>query len=158
MCPANLPAYLDQQQKVTDFLRLGNGSSNVMPVNKTDSSKGEDKGPPLQLPEVPLWPPAAQQQGLTCTLEVSHLATALPGSKHICNVLRIKNNLLSVLHSWQMVWQMQSADALAAVGVDGAMLTDSRGSAGGCCSSRCTAQGAPPGALGTLTSFTAASA
>lgn len=72
------------------------------------------------------WPPQALKQGLTCTMELSQLTIALPGTSKACTVLAITNNLLSTLYSWQLVWQPASK-ALTATSATGAVLLNSTG-------------------------------
>lgn len=63
-------------------------------------------------------------------MEVSHLAAALPGSADVCNVILIRNNLLSVLYSWQLMWDLETKGGLEAVAADGNVLITSTGSGG----------------------------
>jgi hypothetical protein len=65
-------------------------------------------------------------------MEVSHLAVAMPGSADVCSAFRIKNNLMSALYSWQLVWEPGAAGGLAAAGADGAVViaSDTGASAG----------------------------
>ncbi len=71
---------------------------------------------------VPAWPPRAPKQGLACTVEVSQLAVALPGSSTACGALSIRNNLLSVLHSWQLQFRPARDGGLVPADADGALL------------------------------------
>lgn len=60
-------------------------------------------------------------------MEVSHLAAALPGSKDVCNIILIRNNLLSVLYSWQLMWDSGTEPGFEAVAADGDVLITSSG-------------------------------
>lgn len=73
---------------------------------------------------LPIWPPPALQQGLSCTMELSQLSVALPGSNKVCTVLSITNNLLSTLYSWQLVYTSQGLTPSSATG---AVLLNSTG-------------------------------
>jgi len=72
------------------------------------------------------WPPPALKQGLTCTMELSQLSVAVPGTDRVCTVLSIRNNLLSILYSWQLVWQPGS-EGLTATSASGAVLLNNTG-------------------------------
>jgi hypothetical protein len=74
-----------------------------------------------QQQQLSVWPPEPLRSGLTCTMEVSHLAVAMPGSADVCSAFRIKNNLMSALYSWQLVWEPGAAGGLLAAGADGAV-------------------------------------
>lgn len=59
-------------------------------------------------------------------MELSQLSIALPGSNRVCTVMSITNNLLSILYSWQLLWQPASK-ALRATNATGAQLLNSTG-------------------------------
>jgi hypothetical protein len=40
-------------------------------------------------------------------MELSQLSVAVLGTNKVCTVLGITNNLFSILHSWQLVWQQR---------------------------------------------------
>lgn len=135
-CPASLLPYLDQQQQpAVSGVNITNSTLDGA-INNAISRKQLNgphqqpapafQAPPVQ-PAVPPWPPAAIKQGLTCTMEVSHLAAALPGSADVCNVILIKNNLMSVLYSWQLMWESATGPGLEAVAADGDVLITSSG-------------------------------
>lgn len=67
------------------------------------------------------------------TLELSQLSFVLPGTNSLCTVLGVTNNLLSILHSWQLVFQPGSK-GLTAAAATGALLLNSTGEHS--CSSR----------------------
>jgi hypothetical protein len=74
------------------------------------------------LPPSRLWPPPAAKDGMACTLEVSYLALALPGSPTLCIVARLQNNVQSPLSSWQLVGEFRSAPDLGLTSATGAEL------------------------------------
>jgi hypothetical protein len=59
-------------------------------------------------------------------MELSQLTLALPGTNRVCTVLSITNNLLSILYSWQLVWQPASQE-LAATAASRAVLLNGTG-------------------------------
>jgi hypothetical protein len=86
-----------------------------------------------QTPQLQLtWPPPALKQGLTCTLELSQLSVALPGTDTVCSVLRISNNLAVQVHSWQLVWQVPDGSLATAAAPMGATLVGGGGGPGAC--------------------------
>jgi hypothetical protein len=100
-CPAELVLALLKQSR--ELKVTTSASSN----QASGSSSGSQEGPPSGQPGALLWPPPALKQGLACTMELSQLSVAVPGTNQVCTVLGITNNLLSTLHSWQLVWQQR---------------------------------------------------
>jgi hypothetical protein len=62
-------------------------------------------------------------------MELSQLSFVLPGTNRVCTVLGVTNNLLSILYSWQLVFQPGSK-GLTATAATGALLLNSTGMPG----------------------------
>lgn len=110
-CPAEL---------ILQFLQQSEQGPPPLPLPGT-APKQPTGGPTNSL----AWPPPALKQGLTCTMELSQLSVAVPGTDRVCTVLSIRNNLLSILHSWQLVWQPR--EGLTATSASGAVLLNNTG-------------------------------
>lgn len=99
-CPAELVLALLKQSRELKVTKL-------VSSNQASSSGGSQESLSAGQPGAFPWPPPALKQGLACTMELSQLSVAVPGTNKVCTVLGITNNLLSILHSWQLVWQQR---------------------------------------------------
>ncbi|WIA28811.1 hypothetical protein OEZ86_011340 [Tetradesmus obliquus] len=137
-CPARLLTLLQeqhnkqqqqkqQQQQQPRRAAAGNATKNATKQNSTSDQEPQQQpaSQEQRRQQLPAWPPEPLRSGLTCTMEVSHLAVAMPGSAHVCSAFRIKNNLMSALYSWQLVWEPGAAGGLLAAGADGAVVISS---------------------------------